>query len=228
MTASRADYLSLRGEGGFLVIEREGGPERIDLSNVDSVDERDTTIVIRGKDGGETGLSLTCTAARADSLYQFVEWAHPVLRKEIQQIIANGATLKPLHRPPRGEILGFLIEVAAAVLFAIFVYHFITVLAAIVFVALRARTRWALRARGSETIQFHPAPSGGFAHLSKGKQQFSLEHATFDVGAWGKGLAVVTDGTLQIRLPIGEVPGAFLLFATLLDICGSPDDRLVD
>ncbi|MFN0207455.1 MAG: hypothetical protein ACKVS6_14210 [Planctomycetota bacterium] len=223
-----ADFIKLGRDGIFFKIERASGIERLDLSEVTSIFERDRNVIIHKKDGSEPALSLTCAAARADALYQFVEWAHPVLKKEIHQIVSGGAELRSPRGAMRAEALGFLLELAAAVLFATFVFHYITVLAALVFVALRARRRLARAARGGDSIQFHAARSGGFSSLTNGKQQMSLEHATFDVGAWGSGLAVVTDGSTHIRIPIGGAPGAFILFAALLDICGSPDDRLVD
>lgn len=79
-----------------------------------------------------------------------------------------------------------------------------------------------------EKLQFLPAIGAGFPRLVKGNITISLEHARFDVAQWAAGRAVVSDGTSGLRIPVGRAAGAFLLFATLLQFCDTPDDRLVD
>lgn len=139
----------------------------------------------------------------------------------------HGAAVAPASRPWRNGF-AWLAESAAAAVLAYLLHQYFIYLAASIFIILRGRAH-ILKLKGNAAgIRLIPAASGGFAILQKGIVKIPFDRASFDVAHWAAGRAVVTDGTLNISIPLDAGRGAFLLFAALARAIGTPDDRLVD
>jgi hypothetical protein len=216
------------GEAARLAVLSAFGGGAVDLDSIVGIEETGIELRVTDGAGQSAALALDSPAARADLLYRLAEWCAPALEPKIGKLVSGGARLAGAPGEAARESWALALECGVAGALAWLSGQWFLWLAAGIYALIRAFTRIRRIAAARTPIVFLPAGEAAFGRVSQGNTTIPLDRATFDVGAWSEGRAVLSDGTRAIAIPIGGRPGAFLLFAALIELCGTPDDRLVD
>ena len=216
------------GEAARVAVLGAFGDAGVDLDSIVGIEEAGLELKVTDGAGHSAALALDSPAARADLLYRLAEWCAPALEPKIGELVSEGARLEPATREAARESWALALECGVAGALAWLSGQWFLWLAAGIYALIRAFARIRRIAAARAPIVFVPARGVAFGRLVQGNTTIPLDRATFDVGAWSEGRAVLSDGTRAIEIPIGVRPGAFLLFAAMMELCGTPDDRLVD